>query len=101
MSVLDKHPVLALAAGALTLAVISGTGIAALSLSGAPLAYQSPAVAGGPAVGRAQPEAVLAKIKDSAADSARNGALQCPPAGWKAAGPLQRAAAQPVPFDCP
>jgi hypothetical protein len=101
MSVLDKHPVLALAAGALTLAVISGTGIAALSLSGAPLAYQSPAVDDGPAVGRAQPEAVLAKIKDSPADSVLNGVLESPPPGWKAAGTLQRAAAQPVPFDCP
>jgi len=101
MSMLDKHPVLALAAGALTLAAISGTGIAALSLSGAPLAYQSPAVDNGPAVGRAQPEAVLAKIKDSPADSVLNGVLESPPAGWKPAGTLQRAAAQPVPFDCP
>ncbi|MCG2621509.1 hypothetical protein LVY72_06210 [Arthrobacter sp. I2-34] len=101
MSVLDKHPVLALAVGALTLAAISGTGLTALSLSGAPLAYQSPSTAGAPAVGRAQPEAVLAKIKDSPADSVLNGVLESPPQGWKAAGTLQRAAAQPMPFDCP
>ncbi|MFD1214007.1 hypothetical protein ACFQ36_18380 [Arthrobacter sp. GCM10027362] len=101
MSMLDKHPVLALAVGALALAAVSGTGIAALSLSGVPLAYRTAAAAGEPAVGQAQPEAVLAKIKNSPADSVLNGVLESPPEGWKPAGTLQRAAAQPVPFDCP
>ncbi|NKX53503.1 hypothetical protein [Arthrobacter mobilis] len=101
MSVLEKHPVLALAAGALALAAVAGTGVAALSMTGAPLAYQRPAAVGGRTVGQTAPEAVIARIKDSPAESVLAKMLDSPPKGFKPTGIVQRAAVPPVPFSCP
>lgn len=98
MSVFEKHPAIALAAGALCLASVTASGLMALHAAGTPMVLaREPA----PAVAEAaSPVAISAVLTDSPASSALTGLLEEPPGKWKADGPLQQGVALPVPYSC-
>jgi hypothetical protein len=98
MSIFEKHPAVALAAGALCLASVTASGLVALQLSGMPLVLpREPA----PAVAEAaSPVAISAVLADSPASTSLTALLEEPPAQWKPDGPLQRGVALPVPYAC-
>ncbi|EMY35767.1 hypothetical protein D477_002466 [Arthrobacter crystallopoietes BAB-32] len=100
MSVFEKRPGMALAAGALTLSAVAGTGLFALHLSGTTTVATSPASAEQTAVPVAKPEPVAAKIRDVPAEAALTEALEKAPKDWKTAGSVQRSATPPLPFSC-
>jgi hypothetical protein len=100
MSVFEKRPGMALAAGALSLSLVAGTGLFALHLAGAPLLGTEPEPAEQATAVEKTPEPVAAKIRDVPAEAALAGALEKAPKGWKAGGSVQRSATQPLPFSC-
>jgi hypothetical protein len=98
MSIFEKHPAVALAAGALCLASVTASGLVALQLAGMPMVLpREPA----PAVAEAaSPVAISAVLADSPASTSLTALLEEPPASWKPDGPLQRGVALPVPYSC-
>jgi len=101
MSVFEKRPGMALAAGALSLSLVAGTGLFALHLAGAPLVGTKPEPAEQATAVEKTPEPVAAKIRDVPAEESLAGALEKAPKGWKTGGSVQRSATQPLPFSCP
>ncbi|MEV7647087.1 hypothetical protein [Arthrobacter sp. NPDC089319] len=98
MSIFEKHPTVALAVGALCLASITASGLAALQLSGMPMVLpREPAQAVAEA---ASPVAISAVLADSPASTSLTALLDEPPATWKPDGPIQQGVALPVPYSC-
>lgn len=100
MSVFEKRPGMALAAGALSLSLVTGTGLFALHLAGAPLVGSEPEPTEQATAVEKAPEPVAARIRDVPAEESLAGALETAPKGWKTGGSVQRSATQPLPFSC-
>ncbi|HEX2248445.1 MAG TPA: hypothetical protein VHH13_12945, partial [Arthrobacter sp.] len=100
MSVFEKRPGMALAAGALALTAVAGGGLCALYLSGTPFVASEHVSVEEEATGNAAPKPVFAEIRDMPAEKVLSAALAEPPKGWRPSGTLQRSASQPLPYSC-
>ncbi|SDQ92426.1 hypothetical protein [Arthrobacter crystallopoietes] len=100
MSVFEKRPGMALAAGALALTAVAGSGLCALYLSGTPFVASEQVSVEEKASESAAAKPIFAEIRDMPAEKVLSAALAEPPKGWRPSGTLQRSASQPVPYSC-